>query len=89
GKVWALRTDTFVTEEENAATVTMPNGKTAEYIKRDNKYINKKSGTEKYTLKKTENGYLFTDSTEKLKYYYDETGKIEKKQTGTATLPAT
>ncbi|MBD5135607.1 MAG: hypothetical protein HDT39_06550 [Lachnospiraceae bacterium] len=79
GKAWALSTDTFVTEEENAATVTMPNGKTAEYIKRSSRYINKKSGTKKFTLEKTENGYIFTDSTVKVKYYYDETGKIEKK----------
>ncbi|MBD5135470.1 MAG: RHS repeat protein [Lachnospiraceae bacterium] len=79
GKAWALSTDTFVTEEENEAIVTMPDGKTAEYIKHNDRYINKKGGTQKHTLKKSESGYIFTDSTEKVKYYYDESGKIKQK----------
>lgn len=78
GRAWTYNADTHIKKEGKTLTVTMPNGKTAEFTENSGTYTNKRGGSKKYELKKQNSRYIFRDNPEEQDYIYDEKGKIQK-----------
>ncbi len=76
GKRWTFSCDSAVTRQEDTTTVTLPDGKTVDFIYQDGYYRNRRGGNESYLLLRPEEDFLLTDQQAELRYRYSGDGKL-------------
>ncbi|MCI8668854.1 MAG: hypothetical protein HFI34_04920 [Lachnospiraceae bacterium] len=76
GKRWTFSADSDITRYGDVTTVTLPDGTSAEFVYREGTYRNKRGGTQKYTLIRPNDNFIFTDNEKELVYQYGKDGKI-------------
>ena len=76
GRAWTTNLDNWIFIKDDKAVVMCDNLHEEKFIKQDGIWINKRGNDSSYTLKETENEYLFSDTKERNVYEFDKSGKL-------------
>ncbi|MFR4350182.1 MAG: RHS repeat-associated core domain-containing protein [Roseburia sp.] len=78
GSKWYLNVESWITVEENTATVILPDMHLEHFDREDGGWVNQRNGDEAFRLKEDKDGYCLQIQKERKQYFYNRAGKLSR-----------